>query len=905
MIQEPPPLPFPSLKKLQIVARESLEALNTKTRYRFCAASVAAPEVETKKAKKKKDACEVCRRKKVKCDINNEKEDRCTKPNCSCDHHIPNNNTNDKNDKIAQGKIPVEPIITTTTDYYNRNSSTPDFVPSTTGFRKAGLLSSGHYAGETSFCAYFQPGFTPRPIKHESQYPTLETEPVRVPNITYNDQLYLIDVYYQNLNPFFPIINKAELLSQLHKLMNLGETYLSPLFFYALFARASHVATDRIFTEASQQTFESLGDDCVTYVSALVGKYQDAPRISTVLALIIMANHLEQTKLPQNLTRSWLWAGEAFRIALDLGIHRASITEKDSPGGQLCIRTFWLAYITDCTISMTYGRPSATEEKVLDVTAPQTIPDDDGCTAEWLQGLNSLISLSKIAARVIKFNYCPPPPFKVSEPVKRHNAFLASVDSWLTDIMHPHNEPDTPPSTLPNTSIPQTLVSKRMNFQKQMFFYTNLILLHRPYVNDVVPSRTCTRPSYDICSYAAIIITDNACGLNDDDLIYHSKSPMVAYALVMAMRVHIMNASHTSSADKFSSEQNYQRGLATLKKLPQYLNQCSLLFNALTDLTEQYNGRLTLVREPEDEERTEVMIPDWTCSAQDIPSPPYADKRRGSTSAAAAVVGESSKTAKKFKLYVPDSVPSRPKKPRNTAGSGKKTSKASNRHGQIVFHSKPKQEAPVSQPQPEPAQPLPYNTDVQMNDVSLPQQTHVTVQQQQQQLQQQLIQQQQQQLQQQQLQHQQQLQEQQQQQHQQQLIISQQIFTMPDLTRPYPSWFEMDTTGAFDESSVTQSPALASSSSSPSIANVQSPMVDFKYNAVLFAQLFGSSGISMNDPMLDANYYNASLASSAAPVDNNYDVVRNPDDVSIELSDRSTYPETSSVDVDALNTYLF
>lgn len=359
MIQEPPPLPFPSLKKLQREAREALEALNSRTRYRFCTAAVAVPEVEPKKAKKKKDACDVCRRKKVKCDVNNDKEEKCIKPNCSCSHHI--RNSVDKNDKIDKGKDPADP-----SDFSNRNnSSAPDFVPSTTGFRKAGLLSSGHYAGETSFCAYFQPGFTPRPIKHESQYPTLETEPVRVPNITYNDQLYLIDVYYQNLNPFFPIINKVELLSQLHKLMNNGETYLSPLFFYALFARASHVETNRTFTEANQQTFEALGDDCVTYVSALVGKYQDSPRISTVLALIIMANHLEQTKLPQNLTRSWLWAGEAFRIALDLGIHRASITEKDSPGGQLCIRTFWLAYITDCTISMTYGRPSATEEKVL------------------------------------------------------------------------------------------------------------------------------------------------------------------------------------------------------------------------------------------------------------------------------------------------------------------------------------------------------------------------------------------------------------------------------------------------------------------------------------------------------------------------------------------------------------
>lgn len=53
-----------------------------------------------------------------------------------------------------------------------------------------------------------------------------------------------------------------------------------------------------------------------------------------------------------------------------------------------------------------------------DVTAPKRISSDNSCTTEWLDGLNSLISLSKIAARVIKFNYCPPPPFKIPGPVK-------------------------------------------------------------------------------------------------------------------------------------------------------------------------------------------------------------------------------------------------------------------------------------------------------------------------------------------------------------------------------------------------------------------------------------------------------------------------------------------------------
>lgn len=364
MIEEPPPLPFPSLKKLQVVAREVLDSLRNPTsptslEYKFFLPPPQS-EPEKKKPRLNKKACISCKKKKTKCDNNATPDNLCQKQTCSCLYHV--NPTNDEEDNNLNGLADASSSI-------DRNPAATlpniDIIPSTTVFRKPGLLLSGHYAGETSFCGYIQPELQPKAIKKESVFPTFDPTPIQAPFISEIDQLYLIDTYYENINPFFPILNKDEMLLQLSQVMNNGSTYLSPLFFYALFARAAHVETNRIYTECNQQTFESLGDDCITYVSALVNCYKDTPRVSTVLALIIMANHLEQTKVPANLTKSWLWAGEAFRISLDLGIHRSLISEKDDALGQLCIRTFWMAYITDCTISMTYGRPSATEEKVL------------------------------------------------------------------------------------------------------------------------------------------------------------------------------------------------------------------------------------------------------------------------------------------------------------------------------------------------------------------------------------------------------------------------------------------------------------------------------------------------------------------------------------------------------------
>lgn len=605
--EEPPPLPFPSLPKLKGPAKDILDAQRNPSSpgVDFKHFQPSSTESEKKVKKVNKNSCDICKKKKIRCDNNAPPDEVCKRgTSCACRHHIFTPTTTDDHSMDANIKYKKSPSA----DFYeSKPLPLLDIIPSTTVFRKPGLLSSGHFTGETSFCGYMAPESQPQVIIEEDTFPTIDPIPAQPPYITVEDQLYLIDVYYQNVNPYFPILNKQEVLNQRELVMSKnGFTYLSPLFFYALFARAAHVVVDRKFTQYKHQTFHDLGVDCITYASALVNCYRDKPRVSTVLSLIIMANHLEQTKLPENLTRSWLWAGEAFRLALDLGIHRSLISESNNQFGQLCIRSFWLAYITDCTFSMTYGRPSATEEKVLDVTLPRRISSDDDTTAEWIEGLNSLISLSKIANRVIKFNYCPPPPFKIQEPVKRHNAFLASVDSWLTDVMQPNNEPDSPAPNPANVIYEESTTSKRLNFQKKIFLYTNLILLHRPYVNDFVQSRNSTRPSYDICAFAAIIITDIVRKLDTNELIYHSKSPITAYALVMALRIHIMNASTNSSLDKFNSERNYTQCLEVLDKLPQCQIRNSLLYTALTDLRGQFNNRFALAQEREREIQSQI-----------------------------------------------------------------------------------------------------------------------------------------------------------------------------------------------------------------------------------------------------------------------------------------------------------
>ncbi|CAO3686008.1 hypothetical protein CU097_006789 [Rhizopus azygosporus] len=576
MYEEPPPLPFPSLNMLKGQVKDIISMQRNPTtpdvEFKFFCPSTTNP-TGSKKPKASKKSCDVCKKKKIKCDNNNIDNEPCErKGTCPCIYH------KELEDDTMSG------------------SSRKEIMPSNTVVRKPSLLYSGHYVGETSFCAYVDLFKDHRSvIREEHQFPAINAPPP-VPSLSMNDQLYLLDIYYANINPYYPLLNKKEMTDQLYLINRHKPTYLSPLFFYALFARASSFVQDRFNDES--KSFEQIGNECLQYAIYLRPFYQDRPRVSTVLALVILANHMEQTKLPENLTQAWLWSGEAFRLSLDLGIHRSMISAEEDMHGQLCIRAFWLAFITDCTISMAYGRPCSTEEKVFDVSPPSKSIHDDEPVTEWVEGLNTTISLCKIAARVIKFNYSPPPPFEMPSPVKRHNAFLASVDSWLTDIMYPSmDEPESPMNQPVIIQREETTLSKRLDFEKKMFLLTNLILLHRPYVHEMVRNNN-SRPSNDICSYAAIMITDSAYRLDVNELIqYHSKSSILAYALMIALRIHVMNAATPSYADKFNADKNYSYSVEIISKLPQCAISHSLLSCALQDLQGQYRSCKNVERE--------------------------------------------------------------------------------------------------------------------------------------------------------------------------------------------------------------------------------------------------------------------------------------------------------------------
>jgi hypothetical protein len=119
--------------------------------------------------------------------------------------------------------------------------------------------------------------------------------------------------------------------------------------------------------------------------------------------------------------------------------------------------------------------------------------------------------------------------------------------------------------------------------------------------------------------------------MDPQELIYHSKSPMTVYSLVMALRVHLMNAA-SANPDKSSADKSCTHGFETLRKLPQCQNNSSMLYDALIDLEEMFNNRqATSIDREDDNMHQRIQQQHVVTAAEVIFAPGTTENRKAGT----------------------------------------------------------------------------------------------------------------------------------------------------------------------------------------------------------------------------------------------------------------------------------
>lgn len=193
---------------------------------------------------------------------------------------------------------------------------------------------------------------------------------------------------------------------------------------------------------------------------------------------------------------------------------------------------------------------------------------------------------------------------------------LSTLDSWLASVLmdlpedmkyvpsnavvqRDSNSPCVRPpynqGSLSNDELPKSQFGKLLHLK----LHTLLILLHRPYIADSTgasgqkPQQSrliISRPSLDICTYASSIITHICNELSPQDLSLLAKTSSGLYALITAIRIHLMNALSTDAKMVTVGEANFERGLRLLRTIS-IENPGEMVLDTLYSLEQQYRSK--------------------------------------------------------------------------------------------------------------------------------------------------------------------------------------------------------------------------------------------------------------------------------------------------------------------------
>ncbi|KAF8982047.1 hypothetical protein BGZ46_001898 [Entomortierella lignicola] len=128
----------------------------------------------------------------------------------------------------------------------------------------------------------------------------------------------LINIYFNSVHTFFPILNKSDFLSLCHK----GEFRVPPFLLIAICAVASRHATESERESIAKLVSIDSHHVLFDHARALIDTFIDIPRLSTVQGLLLLSYYQIKEKRPNHFFRVRVYLNMAIRMAQDMQLSR-------------------------------------------------------------------------------------------------------------------------------------------------------------------------------------------------------------------------------------------------------------------------------------------------------------------------------------------------------------------------------------------------------------------------------------------------------------------------------------------------------------------------------------------------------------------------------------------------------
>ncbi|KIO32577.1 hypothetical protein M407DRAFT_105584 [Tulasnella calospora MUT 4182] len=422
-------------------------------------------EDEAEKAKRTKTqrACDPCRRKKIRCDIIPDSEpaicQHCSQYRYDCTFYLPITETRFKKKRLEEAAAAASTSNGSTVDVKPVISRGPsgDEAPNggiASASRVRGdlpMASAGESSKEVkiygptslSFIMHSTPsipvqafenydaryqetwevgktgdGFIQVTDHSPPQHPATLAKPLEYHRLDREVLASLINAYFQEVAPQFPVVSEAEFLSTPSP---------PPVLLYAICSVAAgrRGVPREVFDTLRAAVNQVIKTDDVLSTASVVN----------VQALLIlgMSGDVHSVSIQSAMTAAWLRLGAAIRMAQDLGMHRAEAVKKNV---ELRRRLWGACVIADRWYGACFGHPFMIDVLDCDVRLPTPDDPNDISIAATKPNcyLAELIKLSILLGKVTKTIYSPSGLVHATDQIITQ--LLAELDSWKENL-HP------------------------------------------------------------------------------------------------------------------------------------------------------------------------------------------------------------------------------------------------------------------------------------------------------------------------------------------------------------------------------------------------------------------------------------------------------------------------------------